>query len=931
MFRHQVQLTNKIIKCASKVAGRRCLRSYHSDEGVFGFKNDKSARSVSNLESSNTDNVNVDLIDNAHVIRLVQAYREYGHKKAKIDPLGIMKSQPAPELKPELYGLSVQSPASFNVKGILHSELTNATCAELVNELENIYCGVIGAEFQHLIEMDERTWFAERFENLHSVPILAERKVELAKLMLKCEGFDHFLASKFTTVKRYGGEGAESMMAVFDEVFASAAEMGVKDIVACMPHRGRNNLLTCMLDFPIAVMLRKMKGLSEFPPGVKGAGDVLSHLHTSINLKYGEKDVHVSLIPNPSHLEANNPVAVGKTRSRQKRLHDGDYNNDTDVHLGDKALCLQVHGDASFTGQGIVPETFTLAYTPHFRIGGSIHLIVNNQLGFTTEPERGRSFHYCSDVGKMIACPVLHVNADYPENVLRATRLAMEYRQTFKKDVIIDLVCFRRWGHNELDDPSFTQPLMYEVINNRPSIPALYSEKIVHENLCDGEELQSYVKDWQEQLNNEIKKMDNYTPKANHLEAQWKGLVQAPNTISRWDTGVPTDLLKYVGAKSVAVPDDVTVHPTLIKTHIERRVQRLESGTELDWATGEALAMGSLLHQGYGVRISGQDVGRGTFSHRHCMLVDQKKDQIYVPLNHMHDKQSAFIEVANSALSEEAVLGFEYGLSIDDPNTLAIWEAQFGDFFNGAQPIIDTYVTAGENKWLLQSGLVMLLPNGMDGAGPEHSSCRLERFLVMCDSKEDGVDGDDVNIQIVNPTTSAQYFHLLRRQMIRNFRKPLIVSSPKMILRMSAASSSLTDMAPGTSFQPVIDDMSVQPAKVSRIIICCGKHFYALQKERAARNIEDTAIIRIEELCPFPAEAAKNIINKYPNATEFVWSQEEHRNMGAWFFVKPRFENIVGIRLKYVGRDVLGMPAVGIGHVHKQEAEYAVQKPFERS
>ncbi|WAR19416.1 DHTK1-like protein [Mya arenaria] len=818
---------------------------YHSKSGVYGNRPAKEEKPYHADPQHITNR-----IEHGNIYRLVEAYRTHGHKKATLDPLGLQQEMDPHELAPELYGINPGTMKTVNVDGLFYGAVAGQQLSvdDLIGQLEREYCDTIAAEFQHLDTEEEREWFAEAFEKKNSIEISNERKTALANLMLKCQGFDHFLASKFTTLKRYGGEGGESMMGVFDEIFHKSAQDGVEEVVICMPHRGRLNFLTCMLEFPPVRIFQKVSGISEIPED------------TSVDLDYEGKNLHVSFIPNPSHLEANNPVAVGKCRSKQQSLQEGDYS-------------------------GIVAETFSIAECPHYNIGGSIHLIVNNQIG---------SSMYSSDLAKINNYPVLHVNADFPEDVIKATAIAADYRQRFRKDVIIDFICFRKYGHNELDDPSFTQPLMYNAIKDRKSIPDSYAEQLL-----------PYV-----------------------FQRQWSEFGQAPAAITQWDTGITVDTLKFVGAKSVALPEDFNVHPTVGKNHCEKRRQKLTDGSSLDWATAEALAFGSLMQQGYNVRISGQDVGRGTFSHRHAMLVDQLTDEIYVPLNHMMDEQAGFLEVANSALTEEAVLGYEYGMSVDNPRSLVIWEAQFGDFFNGAQPIIDTYITSGENKWLLQTGLVMLLPHGMDGAGPEHSSCRMERFLQGCDSKETGVDGDDVNIQILNPTTPAQYFHLLRRQMVRNFRKPAVVVAPKVLLRLAAATSDLTQMAPGTTFQPVLGDPGVKGDKVNKVVFCSGKHFYLLQKERETRNIDDMAIIRLESLCPFPAGELQTELNKYPNAKEFIWAQEEHRNMGAWSFVAPRFENVVGCKLRYVGRDVLGLPAVGIGEIHKAEVDRLVSDLF---
>ncbi|CAL1533206.1 unnamed protein product [Lymnaea stagnalis] len=909
---------------------RTFISLYHSETGVYGY-NPRCRGNVASKQSQSHSYTSEELLNRlkyANVVQLIDAYQRNGHLKAALDPLGLQKQSNLPELDLSLFGVEKMGNLELKTLGLLSGAREKISISDLVQRLEKLYCGPLAAEFQHLPTLEERLWFAEKFETRDQAQITDLKKKELAKLLLRCEAFDHFVATKFSNVKRYGGEGGESMMACFDEVFRKCAEHDVKDVVICMPHRGRLNFMTCLLNFPPVIMFRKMKGLSEIPAGAKSIGDVLSHLYTSVDLPYEGKQVHVSLIPNPSHLEANNPVAVGKARSKLQTRKSGDYSTSDNAMPGDGVLCLQVHGDASFVGQGVVAETFCFANTPHFETGGSVHLIVNNQVGFTTESERGRSSRYCSDLAKINGYPVIHVNGDYPEDVIRGTSIALEYRQRFRRDVIIDYICYRKWGHNEIDEPAFTQPKMYQVINSRKSIPDLYSQSIVKSGVCDDESLKESVKSWNSYLEEHLNQIATHETKPFHLNGQWSSLVQAGDHTTTWDTGVPIDVLKYVGAKSVCVPNHLKVHPTIKKTHIDRRIQRLTEGSNLDWATAEALAFGSLLHQGFSVRISGQDVGRGTFSHRHCMIVDQETDDIYIPLNDVSATQTNFLEVANSVLSEEGVLGFEYGVSIDHPNTLVIWEAQFGDFFNAAQTIIDTYVTAGELKWLLQSGLVMLLPHGMDGAGPEHSSCRIERFLQQCDSREDEVDGDDVNIQIVNPTTPAQYFHLLRRQMVRNFRKPLIVAAPKLILRSPAATSSLSEMEPGTHFQPVLSDPDVSPSDVTRLVFCSGKHYYALCTERESRGAKNVAFIRLESLCPFPTSELQGVLNLYPKSKEFIWSQEEHRNMGAWTFLASRFENLVGCNLKYVGRQVLGTPAVGIGELHKQEIAELMNNTF---
>uniref|UniRef100_A0A8C1USJ6 2-oxoadipate dehydrogenase complex component E1 n=1 Tax=Cyprinus carpio TaxID=7962 RepID=A0A8C1USJ6_CYPCA len=861
--------------------------------------------------------------------RLVEAYRAHGHKVAKINPL--LPQTPVQDSVPEIGLLNGAVHGVLNTTGLRHFGKAEATSEEVVAYLERTYCGRISVETTQLQSLQEREWFADRFEELKKEPFSPEERRQLAKLMLESQEFDHFLATKFATVKRYGGEGAESMMGFFYELFRSSAYSGVTDVVMGMPHRGRLNLLTGLLQFPPELMFRKMRGLSEFPENSPSIGDVLSHLTSTVELDFGAgHPLHVTMLPNPSHLEAINPVTQGKTRGRQQVKQEGDYSTDPHAQPGDKVICLQVHGDASFSGQGIVTETFTLSNLPHFRVGGSIHLIVNNQVGYTTPSERGRSSLYCSDVGKMVGSAIIHVNGDDAEEVLRATRLAVEYQRRFRKDVIIDLLCYRQWGHNELDEPFFTNPAMYKIIRSRKSIPDSYADQLIAEGLMTEEERGQIKTTYYAMLNDRLNNMTLYSPPPTNLQGRWGDLVEPQNRVSFWDTGVALPLLQFVGAKSVDIPEEIQLHSHLRKTHVQARLQKLEEGTKLDWSTAEALALGSMLCQGFNIRISGQDVGRGTFSQRHAMVVCQETNDMYIPLNHINSEQKGHLEVCNSALSEEAVLGFEYGMSIAQPRLLPIWEAQFGDFFNGAQIIFDTFLSGGEAKWLLQSGLVILLPHGYDGAGPEHSSCRIERFLQLCDSKEEGVDGDTVNMGVVNPTLPAQYFHLLRRQMIRNFRKPLIVASPKTLLRFSGAVSSLADMGPGTSFKPVIGDTSVNPASVQRVLFCSGKHYYTLLKHRETlpEAEKNTPLIRVEELCPFPTEALQQELNKYTNAKEFIWSQEEPQNMGCWSFVSPRFEKQLACKLRPVSRPALPAPAVGIGTLHHQQHEAILTASF---
>ncbi|KAM3609018.1 uncharacterized protein V6R79_008537 [Siganus canaliculatus] len=896
---------------------------YHTEKGVYGYRPKQKEEHLKLLSDR------IAALNQDHgLARLVEAYRAHGHKAAKINPLQPQK--PVADIVPEINLLSGTIRGQVNASGLRHFGKAEASVEEVQAYLEAAYCGHLSVETNQLGSLEEREWFADRFEELKKNGFSIEERRNLAKIMLESQEFDHFLATKFSTVKRYGGEGAESMMGFFYELFHQMAQSGVTDIVIGMPHRGRLNLLTGLLKFPPELMFRKMRGLSEFPDTSPAIGDVLSHLTSSVELDFGANHhIHVTMLPNPSHLEAINPVAQGKTRARQQLKKEGDYSPEENAQPGDRVVCLQVHGDGSFPGQGVVTETLTLSNLPHFRVGGSIHLIVNNQVGYTTPSERGRSSLYCSDIGKMVNCAVIHVNGDDAEEVLRATRLAVEYQRLFRKDVILDLLCYRQWGHNELDEPFFTNPAMYKIIRSRKSIPDSYTDQLISEGQMTEAERDEIKSKYYGMLNDKLSNMTLYSPPPTNLQGRWGDLVEPQARVTTWDTGVPIPLLQFVGAKSVDIPEHIQLHSHLGKTHVQARLQKLEEGTKLDWSTAEALAFGSLLSQGFSIRISGQDVGRGTFSQRHAMMVCQETNDMHIPLNHISPEQTGFLEVCNSPLSEEAVLGFEYGMSIAQPKLLPIWEAQFGDFFNGAQIIFDTFISGGEAKWLLQNGMVILLPHGYDGAGPEHSSCHMERFLQMCDSKEEGVDGDNVNMAVVNPTTSAQYFHLLRRQMIRNFRKPLIVVGPKTLLRFSGAASSLAEMAPGTSFRQVLGDTTVTPGSVQKVVLCSGKHYYALlkQRESSAAN-QSTALIRVEELCPFPLEALQQELNKYPNAKEFIWSQEEPQNMGPWSFVAPRFEKQLACKLRLVSRPALPAPAVGIGTLHHQQQEAILTTTF---
>lgn len=897
------------------------VRAYH-DDGVYGYRVPKEFKlpDYTAKELSNR-------MKHGSLLRMVQAYRTHGHEGAQLDPLDIMKRKEVLALNPERYGLGKEE--NYSLEGILHvndsMQESTSDFKTILNHLQAVYCGKIAYEFMHLPSASERRWWYHAVESWQKPELDETQKKQIHKILAKSEVFDHFLAKKFPNVKRYGLEGAESMMVALDRLFELSATNGIQDIVIGMPHRGRLNLLCDLLQYPPAALFHKMKGLSELPDSF-ASGDVISHLTNNPNLDYHGKKVHVSLLHNPSHLEAIDPVAMGKARAKQTELL---RSAEASCNLGDRVMCIQIHGDAAFTGQGVVMETLGMSNLPHYSSGGSVHIVVNNQLGYTTPAQNARSSSYCSDIGKMINVPVVHVNGDYPEDVAKALDVVFEYRNKFRKDIILDLMCYRRWGHNELDEPAFTQPVMYNNIRHRTSVPRSYEQKLAKENILAETKAQEVRQSYSDALEQGLKGAEAYDiPTDYHLAGNWKGLEHIQKHSSEQPkTGCNLDLLRQVGEASVQA--SVQVHSRLQKYHIDQRLKKLELGHSLDWATAEALAFGSLLKQDIGVRISGQDVGRGTFSQRHAMFVCQESERTVIPLNTMNTRE--LLEVANSPLSEFAVLGFEYGMSLESPHRLVLWEAQFGDFFNGAQIILDTFLSSGEEKWLRQSGLVMLLPHGQDGAGPEHSSSRIERFLQMSNDPFDMTYGERhaANWHIINCTTPAQYFHALRRQMLRNYRKPLIVASPKSLLKSPVAVSSLEDMGPGTQFQTVLGDSSVKNKnEIEKVVFVSGKFYYDLLKERERRGLKNRmALVRIEELSPFPRDELKKEIEKYKEAKEFVWCQEEPQNAGAYSFIAPRLSQLIPNDkiIQYVGRGPLSAPAVGVSSVFKQQASQLLE------
>ncbi|XP_034113046.1 probable 2-oxoglutarate dehydrogenase E1 component DHKTD1 homolog, mitochondrial isoform X1 [Drosophila albomicans] len=933
MLRHFVSSEGKFAGLVGTQT--RPHRSYHSKKGVWGY------RPVAKRVFEVAEEAKLARNSQGNVYRWVEAFRQHGHKLAAVNPISIKEpnseSSELQELNPAFYGLQTQQ--AVRTANLLSAPAASSggsqnvqNVAQLEQLLRDIYCGsAASAEFAYIEDTEEREWLARNFETLNEHQLQSTERCEIAELLIKSQAWDNFMALKFPTVKRYSGEGAESMLAFFWQLLRDSVQANIEHVVLAMPHRGRTSLQAAMFNMRPAKVFRKLSGTSEFADNIEAMSDVITHFHVSEQLQVLGKSINFSMIRNPSHLEAANPVAMGKTRSKQQTRGEGAFDNAATAQpFGQHVVNVILHGDAAFAGQGINQECLNMAYVPHFEVGGSVHLIVNNQVGFTTPADRGRSSAYSSDLAKSIQAPVFHVNGDDPEAVARITNLAFRYQREFRKDIFIDMNCFRRWGHNEVDDPTFTNPLIYKIIHQRQSVPDLYADKLATEGVLSKDEAKQLREKYMAHLGEELALAPTYVPPPSFFEKQWAGLTSAPaNELTYWDTGLDYGLLHWIGQQSVAYPEDFSVHPHLLKTHIQGRLKKLEAGNKIDWATAEALAIGSLMYQGHNVRISGEDVGRGTFSHRHAMLVDQKTNEMYIPLNHIEGGNGGKLELAHSILSEEAVLAFEYGMAIDNPQNLIIWEAQFGDFANGAQIIIDTFIVSGETKWMDSNALVMLLPHGYDGVASEHSSCRIERFLQLCDSKETSPDGDGVNVHVVNPTTPAQYYHVLRRQLARNFRKPLVVIAPKTLLRLSAATSTHEDFQPGSMFHNVLGDNTVQPEQVRKVILCSGKHYYNLVEERQKREAHDTAIVRLESLCPFPVQELQAQLAQYGNVQSFIWSQEEHRNMGAWTFVRPRFENLIGQQLKYCGRSEAPTPATGIGKVHKQEAAEVVAAPFE--
>ena len=857
------------------------------------------------------------VLDSIRALMLIRSYRVRGHLMAQLDPLGLQQIKVHPELDPKSYGFGdedMDRPIFLDM--VLGKE--EATLREILAICRASYCGPIGVEFMHIQDPDQKSWIQRRIEGAPWLTAFdTNAKRQILQQLTEAEGFESFCAKKYATTKRFGLEGGETTINAVQSVIEVVASKGVKEIAIGMAHRGRLNTLVNVVKKPFTQVFSEFRGSSTRPDDVQGSGDVKYHLGTSTDLEIAGQMVHLSLQPNPSHLEAVDPVVMGKVRARQ------DMAGDT---VGRRSVMgILLHGDAAFAGQGLVYETMAMSQLIGYRTGGTVHIVTNNQIGFTTVPAHAYSGLYCTDIAKAVQAPILHVNGDDPEAVVFCARMCAEFRMQFGADIVLDIVCYRRHGHNETDEPAFTQPIMYARIREMQTTRTLYAERLAREGSVPAEESRAINDAFWAQLDDAFQAAQSFKPnKADWLEGHWSGMKAAGSDAEEKDepTAIPFETLREVGAALARVPEGFTANPKILRQLEAKRVA-IETGEGIDWSTGEALAFGTLLLDGHRVRLSGEDVQRGTFSQRHAVLTDQVTQADYVPLNNIREGQTRF-EAFNSLLSEMGVLGFDYGYSLADPNTLVLWEAQFGDFANGAQVIIDQFIASGETKWLRMSGLVMLLPHGYEGQGPEHSSARYERYLQLCAER---------NMRVCNITTPANYFHALRRQLRANYRKPLVLMTPKSLLRHKLAVSKLEDFGPGTAFRLVLPetDELVAPAAVKRVVLCSGKVYYDLLAERRDKGIKDVALIRLEQLHPFPRISLARTLTPYTNA-EIVWCQEEPENMGGWTFVDRRIEKILGaldIKAKrpvYVGRDEAASPATGLAKVHAAQQEALVRQ-----
>ena len=883
---------------------------------------------VAKAPGASAEAVRAATLDSVRAIMMIRAFRIRGHLAANLDPLGFERTIPThDELDPATYGFTE---ADYDRPIFLDYVLglETATVREILAILRRTYCGTLGVQYMHISNPREKAWIQDRIEGHDKeITFTPEGKIAILKKLIETEGFERFLHKRFPGTKRFGLDGGEALVPALEQIIKRGGALGVDEIVVGMPHRGRLNVLAAVMGKPYEVIFHEFQGGSSVPSDIEGSGDVKYHLGASSNREFDGNKVHLSLAANPSHLEIVNPIVIGKARAKQTfdRLENPEC-------TGSKVMPLILHGDAAFAGQGVVAECFMLSGIEGYETAGTVHFIVNNQIGFTTAPRFSRSSPYPSDTALMVEAPILHANGDDPEAVTFAAKVAAEYRQEFGKDVVVDMFCYRRFGHNEGDDPTFTQPLMYAKIKGQPSTREIYGERLVKEGVATAAQVEGWVSEFEAYLDKQFDAGKTYQAnKADWLDGKWSGFKKAAGEPG--ETSAPLQKLKDLGLKMTSIPEGLDAHKTL-KRVIETRREAIASGENVDWSTAEHLAFATLLDEGTPVRLSGQDSVRGTFSQRHSAIVDQTTEERYLPLNNLSPSQAHY-EVIDSALSEEAVLGFEYGYSTADPDTLVLWEAQFGDFANGAQVVVDQFISSGERKWLRMSGLTMLLPHGYEGQGPEHSSARLERYLQMC--AED-------NMQVVNCTTPSNYFHVLRRQMKRPFRKPLIVMTPKSLLRHKKAVSNLAEMAEGTAFHRVLWDdaqhgngktkIALKPdSQISRVILCSGKVYYDLLEAREKHARDDVYILRLEQFYPWPAQSLRKELARFKSA-EILWVQEEPRNMGGWTFVDgwlewtlERTEN-KHTRARYVGRPASASTAAGLATRHARELDAFLTEAF---
>ena len=862
-------------------------------------------------------------VDSIKAIALIRAYRIRGHLIANLDPLGLMKRDYLYELHPNDHGFKSED---FNRKIYLNSymDVGYASVNEIIAKLRKVYCSSIGAEYMHITNPTEKVWFRERMEkDENQINFTEKGKDAILNKIIQAEGFEKFLAKKYVGTKRFGLDGAESLIPALEQIIKRGGQLGVKEIKIGMSHRGRLNVLANVLQKSYKRIFNEFAG--EFASSSEDStGDVKYHLGASSDRTFDGNSVHVSLTDNPSHLEAVNPVVLGQTRAKQY------FHNDKERK---KVIPLLIHGDAAFAGQGVVAECFAMSGLKGHNTGGTIHIIVNNQIGFTTSPRFARSSPYPSDLGKIVEAPILHCNGDDPEAVVHCAKIAIEFRQKFNKDVVIDMICYRRFGHNEGDEPSFTQPLMYKKIRSHPSTLNIYGKKLIEENSLSEEKFKNKINDFKNLLDDQFKNANDYKPKLNWFEGTWSRYQPKKGKDQRGQTGVDIPKLKKLSEKINFLGPELNIHKTIQKIFINRN-KCVQEEKNIDWANAETLAFATLLQEGYPVRLVGQDSGRGTFSQRHSVLRNQEDNSRYVPLDHVSSKQKKF-EVVDSFLSELAVLGFEYGYSLVEPETLTVWEAQFGDFANGAQVVIDQFIASGERKWFRASGLVLLLPHGYEGQGPEHSSARLERFLQLCAQE---------NLQVLNCTTPANYFHALRRQIHREFRKPLVIMTPKSLLRNKYCVSNIEDFGKNNSFHRVLEDHALnkenklielkKPKKIRKVVICSGKIYFDLLDAREKAKVDDVVLIRIEQLYPFPVRSLASTIKPYAENAKFIWCQEEPKNMGAWFSVRDyiqwTLDNLeVKKKIEFIGRNPSASPATGYAKRHAKQQKEIIDKILE--